>query len=183
MKKYKKLIGLCICAALAFGLTACDNSQQKPKASQEPTTYSNLANKNSADEVKSLLSAQLDKVSVEDFFKRVNEYNDIAGATGLTGDFKEFATPQYDMDKISTLWREKKGDFIGTNCRINSYTLLKNNIEVYQPKSLRNDETIEKIRSLNPDIIIVVAYGKILPKEILEIPRYGCINVHRITSS
>ena len=58
-----------------------------------------------------------------------------------------------------------------------------NNIEVYQPKSLRNDETIEKIRSLNPDIIIVVAYGKILPKEILEIPRYGSINVHRITSS
>ena len=58
-----------------------------------------------------------------------------------------------------------------------------NSIEVYQPKSLRNDETIEKIRSLNPDIIIVVAYGKILPKEILEIPRYGCINVHRITSS
>lgn len=58
-----------------------------------------------------------------------------------------------------------------------------NNIEVYQPKSLRNDETIEKIRSLNPDIIIVVAYGKILPKEILEISRYGCINVHRITSS
>ena len=58
-----------------------------------------------------------------------------------------------------------------------------NSIEVYQPKSLRNNETIEKIRSLNPDIIIVVAYGKILPKEILEIPRYGCINVHRITSS
>jgi len=140
MKKYKKLIRLCICAALAFGLTACDNSQQKPKASQEPTTYSNLANKSSVDEVKALLSAQLDKDSVEDFFKRVNDYNEIAGATGLTGDFKEFTTPQYDMDKISTLWREKKGDFIGTNCRINSYTLLKKNIEI--PKIEADDKLL-----------------------------------------
>ena len=53
-------------------------------------------------------------------------------------------------------------------------------IEVYQPKSLRNEETIKEI---NPDIIVVVAYGKILPKEVLDIPRYGCINVHRLNSS
>ena len=58
-----------------------------------------------------------------------------------------------------------------------------NSIEVYQPKSLRNKETIEKIKGMNPDIIVVVAYGKILPKEVLEIPKYGCINVHRFTSS
>ena len=58
-----------------------------------------------------------------------------------------------------------------------------NNIEVYQPKSLRNEETIEKIKEINPDIIVVVAYGKILPKEVLDIPRYGCINVHRLNSS
>ena len=58
-----------------------------------------------------------------------------------------------------------------------------NNIEVYQPKSLRNRETIEKIKKINPDIIVVVAYGKILPKEVLEIPKYGCINVHRFTTS
>lgn len=58
-----------------------------------------------------------------------------------------------------------------------------NNIEVYQPKSLRNEETVEKIKKINPDIIVVVAYGKILPKEVLDIPRYGCINVHRLNSS
>ena len=58
-----------------------------------------------------------------------------------------------------------------------------NNIEVYQPKSLRNEETIEKIKKINPDIIVVVAYGKILPKEVLEISKYGCINVHRFTTS
>ncbi|MFZ2538355.1 MAG: methionyl-tRNA formyltransferase [Oscillospiraceae bacterium] len=53
-----------------------------------------------------------------------------------------------------------------------------NQIEVFQPKSLRNDEAKELIQSLNPDLIVVVAYGKILPKAILDIPKYGCINVH-----
>lgn len=52
------------------------------------------------------------------------------------------------------------------------------NIPVCQPNKLRNEETYEEIRNLNPDVIVVVAYGKILPKEILDIPRYGCINVH-----
>ena len=52
-------------------------------------------------------------------------------------------------------------------------------LEIYQPEKIRkNIEFIEKIKSLEPDVICVVAYGKILPKEILDIPRYGCINVH-----
>lgn len=50
------------------------------------------------------------------------------------------------------------------------------NIEVYQPKSLRTDEAYEKIASLKPDFIVVVMYGKILPKAILEIA--PCINLH-----
>ena len=56
---------------------------------------------------------------------------------------------------------------------------IEKNIDVYQPEKVRrNQEFIEKIRNLNPDVICVVAYGKILPKEILDIPRLGCINVH-----
>lgn len=56
---------------------------------------------------------------------------------------------------------------------------LKKGIEVYQPEKVKNNvEFIEKIKELNPDIICVVAYGKILPKEILDIPRLGCINLH-----
>ncbi|MBE5821416.1 MAG: methionyl-tRNA formyltransferase [Clostridiales bacterium] len=56
---------------------------------------------------------------------------------------------------------------------------VNNNIGILQPEKIRNNtEFIEKIKSINPDIIVVVAYGKILPKEILEIPRLGCINVH-----
>lgn len=52
-------------------------------------------------------------------------------------------------------------------------------IKVYQPAKLRkNQEIIDEIKKLKPDLICVVAYGKILPKEILDIPRFGCINVH-----
>ncbi len=53
-----------------------------------------------------------------------------------------------------------------------------NNIPVYQPIKARDKEFIDIMKSLNPDVIVVVAFGQILPKEILEIPRLGCINVH-----
>ena len=51
-------------------------------------------------------------------------------------------------------------------------------IEVYQPKTLKTDEAYEKIASYEPDFIVVSAYGKILPQRILDIPRYGCVNLH-----
>lgn len=52
-------------------------------------------------------------------------------------------------------------------------------LTVYQPEKIRKDEElIEKLKQIKPDVIVVVAYGQILPKEILNIPRYGCINVH-----
>ena len=56
---------------------------------------------------------------------------------------------------------------------------LKNNIPVFQPISLKNDDTAYNIiKNENPDVIVVVAYGKLLPKSILDIAKYGCINVH-----
>jgi len=56
---------------------------------------------------------------------------------------------------------------------------VENDIKVLQPAKIKNNqEFIDEIKSLKPDIIVVVAYGKILPKEILEIPKYGCMNVH-----
>lgn len=53
-----------------------------------------------------------------------------------------------------------------------------NDIEVIQPKRMKDEEVIAKIKEINPDLIVVVAYGKILPKEIIDIPKYGIINVH-----
>ena len=53
-----------------------------------------------------------------------------------------------------------------------------NGIPVYQPKTVRDGEALLILKNLNPDIIVVVAYGKILPKEILSLPKYGCVNAH-----
>ena len=56
---------------------------------------------------------------------------------------------------------------------------LEKELKIYQPEKVKNNiEFIDEIKSLNPDVICVVAYGKILPEEILNIPKLGCINVH-----
>ena len=57
-------------------------------------------------------------------------------------------------------------------------TALENGIEVYQPDTLRSDEALEKISGFDPDLIVTAAYGKILPKPVLDLPKYGCINCH-----
>jgi methionyl-tRNA formyltransferase len=51
-------------------------------------------------------------------------------------------------------------------------------IEVYQPEKIRNPEAVERIRSLEPDLLVVVAYGQIIPRSVLSIPKRGAINVH-----
>ena len=56
---------------------------------------------------------------------------------------------------------------------------LENNIKVFQPVKLKEDtEALEYLKELKPDFIIVVAFGQILTKEVLDIPKYGCINLH-----
>ncbi|WP_303137358.1 methionyl-tRNA formyltransferase [uncultured Eubacterium sp.] len=51
-------------------------------------------------------------------------------------------------------------------------------LDVYQPQRVKEPEFIEKLKEMNPDAIVVIAFGQILPKEILDMPKYGCINVH-----
>ena len=51
-------------------------------------------------------------------------------------------------------------------------------LPVYQPEKIRNEQSIEQLRAMQPDVIVVVAYGQILPQAILDIPPYGCLNVH-----
>ena len=51
-------------------------------------------------------------------------------------------------------------------------------LSVYQPEKLREESVVEELRNLNPDIIVVAAYGQILSEDVLNIPKYGCINIH-----
>ena len=56
---------------------------------------------------------------------------------------------------------------------------MEKNLKIFQAEKVKNNEEfINELKALNPDVICVVAYGKLLPKEILDIPPYGCINVH-----
>ena len=51
-------------------------------------------------------------------------------------------------------------------------------LPVYQPENFRDSETVEQLRALQPDVVAVVAYGRILPQNVLDIPQKGCINIH-----
>lgn len=55
---------------------------------------------------------------------------------------------------------------------------LEHDIPVYQPEKVREEETVNMLKNINPDAIVVAAYGQILPESILNIPKYGCINIH-----
>ena len=55
---------------------------------------------------------------------------------------------------------------------------LEYNIPIFQPVKLRQSDVIDRIREINPEVIVVVAFGQILPESVLEIPKYGCVNVH-----
>jgi len=55
---------------------------------------------------------------------------------------------------------------------------VKNNISIFQPVKLREKQNIEELEKYEADVIVVAAFGQILPKEVLDMPKYGCINVH-----
>ncbi len=133
MKHLKKqtLILLSIASLLLVGLAVFAHIHKK----EEQPSYSNLNSKASLNEVRSILSKHLEKGSVDNFINLVRDYNDTVGSVGLSGDFAPFSKTDYDVEKISSLWTAKHGDFIGTNCRINTYTLLKGKIKIPQVKS------------------------------------------------
>ena len=97
----------------------------------------------------------------------------------------EFALPSLKLvaektDLKAIFTKEDKPNSRGNKIVINPIKQygLENNIEIIQPKKLRDEEIINKIKEINPDLIVVVAYGKIIPKSIIDIPKYGIINVH-----
>ena len=153
MKKNNRLIKIGLCSTLILTLVACSQPQKASDATTENSvtqtqsgqvswkaSYTNMNSKPSEEEVRKALAAHLDKDSVDAFFNLVNDYNETVGSVGLTGDFSTFTKTEYDVEKISNLWTPKKGDFVGTNCRINSYCLLKNSIEI--PKLEKDDSLL-----------------------------------------
>ena len=150
MKRTRKVVALGLCLPFLLGLAACHQNNTRTEATNQSqsssdevpwkASYTNLKNQVSTEEVKSLLSAQLDPNSVDAFFNLVTDYNATVGSTGLSGDFTSFTKTEYDVEKIGNLWNRKKGDFVGTNCRINSYALLKNSVTI--PKIEKNDQLL-----------------------------------------
>ena len=159
MKNFSRTIKIGLCAATLVTLAGCAQTfktsesksvsettvssttvaSTKEETPQWVAPYTNMSNQSSIDEVKALLSAYIDQESVESFLKLVKEYNEIVGETGLQGDFATFTKTEYDVEKISNLWNAKMGDFVGTNCRINTYALLKNSIEI---PPIEKDDTL-----------------------------------------
>jgi len=151
--KFKRLATISLCLTLLLTLVACNQAQKSSDRTAETSvtqtqsaqvswkaSYTNMNNQPSAEEVRKALAAHLDKDSVDAFFNLVNDYNSTVGSVGLTGDFSTFTKTDYDVEKITNLWTAKKGDFVGTNCRINSYCLLKNSIEI--PKLEKDDSLL-----------------------------------------
>ena len=54
----------------------------------------------------------------------------------------------------------------------------KYNIDVFQPTTFKDEAVVKELKAFAPDVIVVIAYGKILPKTVLDIPKYGCVNIH-----
>ena len=151
--KFRRLATISLCSTLLLTLVACNQAQKSSDGTTETSvtqtqsaqvswkaSYTNMNSQPSAEEVRKALTAHLDKDSVDAFFNLVNDYNATVGSVGLTGDFSTFTKTDYDVEKISNLWTPKKGDFVGTNCRINSYCLLKNSIEI--PKLEKDDSLL-----------------------------------------
>lgn len=97
----------------------------------------------------------------------------------------EFAVPSLeiinkDYEVVSVFTKVDKPNARGNKINyspVKEYALA-NGLKIYQPQNFKGKEIIDEIRKIQPDLIVVVAYGKILPKEVIDIPKYGIINVH-----
>ena len=116
--KMKKILALVLTISIVF--VSCQKN--KP-------LFSNMSDDESIKEVQAVLNSHLENKNAEAFIRGVIDYNETIEKNGLTKGFEK-EPPEYDEQKIDELWKSKKGNFIGTNCRINVFMLLKDNIEI-----------------------------------------------------
>ena len=100
-------------------------------------------------------------------------------------------TPDFSVDCLKALV-ESKHEVVGVFCQPDKpvgrkqeltppdvkVEALKHNLRIFQPTSLKNGKGVEILEEIRPDLVVVVAYGKILPHDFLAYPKYGCINIH-----
>lgn len=100
-------------------------------------------------------------------------------------------TPDFSVDCLKAL-AESKHEVVGVFCQPDKpvgrkqimtppdvkVEALKHDYKIFQPTSLKNGKGLEILKEIDPDLVVVVAYGKILPDDCLNYPKYGCINIH-----
>lgn len=123
MKKLKMaIVGLCLLLSSMI---------EPVKAQSMSITYSNLADLKTQKSVEAImLKDGLSKANVKRFFKDVNMYNKAIRYTSLISQGYKTAIPNYDSVKQSQLWEKSQGSFIGNNCRITAFTLMKDQLKI-----------------------------------------------------
>ena len=94
------------------------------------------------------------------------------------GTLKALLASDYTVQAVFTQPDKPKGRGNAVQMTPVKETALEAGIPVYQPKRIREPENLEILKKYSPDVIVVVAFGQIIPEEILKLPPYGCINVH-----
>ena len=84
----------------------------------------------------------------------------------------------FDVVGVYTQPDRPKGRGMKMVCSPVKEVAVSHNIPVFQPESFRDEESVEQLRALKPDVCAVVAYGQLLPQKILDVPTMGCINIH-----
>jgi len=136
MKKAPNI--LLVTLILLIALTGCSNKPvNKTEEYKKSLTYSNLADSSSQDEVRKAMElAGIATENIDSFFQDVNNFNSTIEEKGLVED--GFTTidslePEYDLIAIQEMWDAKNPEFIGYNCRITSYDLMKDSIYIGKP--------------------------------------------------
>ena len=94
------------------------------------------------------------------------------------GTLEALINSKYEVSAVFTQPDKPKGRGKAVQMTPVKEIAMEHEIPVYQPVKIREEQWIEVLKDLAPDVIVVVAFGQIIPKAILELPKYGCINVH-----
>lgn len=117
---------------LSDGKTDIEKQEKSVMQGDNKILLSNMSDEMSIKEVSAVLNKYLNDKSVKSFIAGVIQYNEAVENLGLTGTFENKEQPEYNVSELERLWASKHSNFIGTDCRINTFMLLKNDIKVHK---------------------------------------------------